>query len=266
MKDLWVPVSGAIAQQRKVETIANNLANANTPGFKKDEVSFKEHLTVLEHGYSDIDIPNKDWKPSDFYHSYGSENAKVEVDGSYTIHEQGQLAATGNKLDFAINGQGFFELLTPYGIRYTRNGSFNLSPDGYLINNQGYHVLSNKPVENPKDRLIQISTPNIGVNAQGEIFDKGLKTNQLSIASFKDVHALKKQGQGLFVNKDEANKIDKFNEKILVKQGFIEQSNVNAIREMSKLIQAHRQFESIQNVIKAYDNISSKAVNEISRF
>lgn len=266
MKELWVPVSGAIAQQRKVETIANNLANANTPGFKKDDVSFKEHLTVLEHGYSDIDVPSKDWKPEDFYHSYGAEHAKVEVDGSYTIHEQGALAPTGNRLDFGINGQAFFEVLTPFGVRYTRDGSFNLSPEGFLINNSGHYVLSNNPSENPKDRLIKISSPNIGVNAQGAIFEKGAQTSQMSIVSFKDIHALKKQGTGLYINKYPNNKQPTQDEKVIVKQGFIEQSNVNAIKEMSNLIQAHRQFESIQNVIKAYDNISSKAVNEISRF
>ena len=63
MKDLWVPLSGAISQQRKIDTLANNIANANTPGFKKDHLSFKEHLTVLEKGHQDIDLPNKEFKP-----------------------------------------------------------------------------------------------------------------------------------------------------------------------------------------------------------
>lgn len=266
MKDLWVPVSGAIAQQRKVETIANNLANANTPGFKKDEVSFKEHLTVLEKGYDDIDVPDKEFQPKDFYHSYGTEHSKVEVDGSYTIHEQGALNPTGNRLDFAINGEGFFEVLTPFGVRYTRNGSFNLSPEGHIVTNQGHYLLSSRPAENPKDRLIKVSNSNIGVNIQGEVFDKGAKIDQFSVSKFKDVHALKKQGEGLYINKYPGNLLGQANSKTFVKQGFIEQSNVNAIKEMSHLIQAHRNFESIQNVIKAYDNISSKAVNEISRF
>ena len=91
MKNIWVPLSGEIAQQRKVETIANNIANANTPGFKKDRLTFKEHLTALDKGLEDIDIPREDWSPEDFYKSQGAQNSHVKVDGSYTVHEQGRL-------------------------------------------------------------------------------------------------------------------------------------------------------------------------------
>ena len=94
MRELWVPLSGAIAQQRQVETIANNVANANTPGFKKEQVVFKEYLAALEKPDAQIDLPQKEWKPEDFYRSYNSEDAFVKVDGTYTLHEQGQLAPT----------------------------------------------------------------------------------------------------------------------------------------------------------------------------
>ena len=113
MKELWVPLSGAIAQQRKVETIANNVANANTPAFKKDQITFKEYIKTLEKGYDDIDIPNKEWAPEDFYHSYGAESAKVEVDASYTDFSQGQLSPSGNPLDVGLRGKGFLEVLDP---------------------------------------------------------------------------------------------------------------------------------------------------------
>ena len=83
MKELWVPLSGALAQQKRVETIANNVANANTPAFKRDQAVFKEHLTAYEKG-TDIDLPNKEWAPEDFYRSYGAEKANVKVDGTYT--------------------------------------------------------------------------------------------------------------------------------------------------------------------------------------
>ena len=89
-------MSGAIAQQRNVETIANNVANAQTPGFKKDQLAFKEYLSAFEKGVHDIDLPNKEWSPEDFYHSYGAEQGHVRVDGSYTMHSQGQLTPTGN--------------------------------------------------------------------------------------------------------------------------------------------------------------------------
>lgn len=141
MREIWVPISGAIAQQRNVEQIANNVANANTPGFKKDKVVFKEYLAALEKGAEDVDLPQRDWKPEDFYRSNGVEDSFVKVDGTYTMHEQGQLTPTGNSFDFALNGQGFFEVLTPQGVRYTRKGNFTINAEGKLVTDQGFSIL-----------------------------------------------------------------------------------------------------------------------------
>ena len=141
MKNLWVPVSGALAQQKKVEVIANNVANAGTTGYKKDEIVFGEHLTAYNKG-KDIHLPQKEWSPGDFYHTHGAENAKVKVSGTYTDFQSGQLKATGNPLDIGLKGSGFFELLTKNGIRYTRNGIFSLTPDRQLVTSQGDFVLS----------------------------------------------------------------------------------------------------------------------------
>lgn len=275
MRELWVPISGAIAQQKKVETIANNVANANTAGFKRDQLVFKEYLTALDKGHDPIDLPNKEFAPRDFYHSYGAESAKVKVDGSYTDHSQGQLTPTGNHFDFGLHGNGFFEVLSPSGIRYTRQGNFTLDSQGRLVTSQGYPVLSKLTDEQlasqeppqPEERFITIGNHRPTINLQGEIFVAGNQVNDLSIVEFQDIHALKKQGQNLFINENLSNRIPN-NEKnqTAVHQGFIEQSNVNAVREMSDLIKAHRGFESIQRVIQTYDDISSKGVNEISRF
>jgi flagellar basal-body rod protein FlgG len=281
LKDLWVPLSGAIAQQRNVETIANNVANANTPGFKKDQLAFKEYLKVLEKGLEDINLPRREWSPDEFYHSQGAEKAQVKIDGTYTNHQQGQLSPTGNHLDFALHGKGFFEILTPNGIRYSRRGTFTLNNQGQLVTSQGHPVLSqldlaaienageNAPdqIANPQNRIIQFPL-NIGkptINLQGEIFGNGQKVADLSIVEFNDIHALRKEGQSNFINKDFKN-INVDPPKTAVHQGFVEQSNVNAVQEMSALIKANRHFESIQKVIKAYDQISGKSVNDISRF
>lgn len=276
LKDLWVPVSGAIAQQRQVEAIANNIANVNTAGFKKDRLAFREYLTEIEKGTTDINLPHKEWAPEDFYKSYGAENAFVEINGSYTDHQQGQLVPTKNPLDVAIQGDGFFEVLTPNGIRYTRRGNFSLSSDGSVVTNQGYPVLNKMNNGNlaqaspdqlpaPQDRSIKVSSPvHISINAQGEIFLKDQIVGKLSVVEFKDVHALKKEGETYFQNEHIENRTEAT--KSTIYQGFVEQSNVNAVEEMSSLIKANRQFESIQRVIKAYDNIASKEVNEISKF
>ncbi len=277
MRELWVPLSGAIAQQKNVETIANNVANANTPGFKKDQVVFKEYLAALERPNQDVDLPKKEWKPEDFYRSYNAEDSFVKVDGSYTLHEQGQLSPTGNSFDNALNGPGFFEVLTPNGIRYSRKGSFSISNDGKLVTDQGYHVLSKDapPIAGtdgvmtlattPESRVINVGNSKFSISLEGEVFSGDNKVANLALTEFNDIHALKKEGNSLFINQDQTNvKIGDL--KTSVHQGFIEQSNVNAVAEMSNLINANRNFETIQRAIKTYDNISSKAVNEISKF
>jgi len=277
LRELWVPLSGAIAQQRNVETIANNVANANTPGFKKEQVVFKEYLAALEKGDQEIDLPQKEFKPEDFYRSYNSEDSFVKVDGTYTLHEQGQLTPTGNSFDNALNGPGFFEVLTPNGVRYSRKGSMSINNEGKLVTDQGYYVLSKDapPVAgpdgkmnlatSPESRVINVGNSKFTISLDGEVYSGDNKVGNLALTEFNDIHALKKEGNSLYINPDQANvKIGDL--KTSVHQGFVEQSNVNAISEMSNLINANRNFESIQRAIKTYDNISSKAVNEISKF
>lgn len=265
LRDLWVPISGAIAQQRQVETIANNVANANTPGFKKDKIIFKEYLETAEKGLDDIDLPNKEWKPEDFNRTYGAERSFVKVDGTYTDHEQGQLTPTNNPLDVALNGPGMFEVLTPNGVRYTRRGTFTISPQGKLVTDQGFLVLAKSTGStDPNSRTITLPDGKVNISMEGEISGKDGKIADLSLSEFKDQNALRKEGNSLFSNPDIANA--QIAQKTATHQGFVEQSNVNAIEEMSALINANRNFESIQKVIKAYDSMSSKAVNDIPRF
>lgn len=268
-----MPLSGQIAQQRKVEAIANNIANANTAGFKKDQLAFKEHLTAFSKPSEIIDLPRKEWNPDDFYRSQGGENAFVKVDGSYTDFEQGSLNPTNNPLDFALTGKGFFEVLTPNGIRYTRNGSFSLGKNGELLTAQGFRLLGkSSPLENnteaPLDNTVEariIKLPKarqITVSTSGEIYSKSTKIGDISIVEFKDLHALKKQGQSLFIN-NSAENVKKEANATLVRQNFIEGSNVNAIQEMSELIKAHRHFENIQKAINTYDQISGSISNDL---
>ncbi len=280
MKNIWVPLSGQVAQQRKVETIANNVANANTVGFKKDQLVFKEHLTALTRGIDDIDIPRKEFSPADFYHTQGAENAMVAVDGGFTIFEQGTLIPTSNPLDLALKGDGFFEVLTPTGVRFTRKGNFSLNREGELVTDQGYRLLSalSVPEETlrdpasaasipaPEDRVMRIpANAKLSFTDDGEILTRDGTVGKISVVEVKDKHALRKEGNSLFITPDEGNLV-RTNLKTTVNQGFLEGSNVNAIEEMSELIKAHRHFESIQKAINAYDQISGKAANEVGKF
>lgn len=264
----------------KVETIANNVANANTIGFKKDQLVFKEHLTALTKGLDDIDIPRKEFSPADFYHTQGAENAMVAVDGSYTVHDQGQLIPTNNQLDLALKGEGFIEVLTPTGIRFTRKGNLTLNKDSELVTEHGFKVLSALEIDAkqlrepasagavppPEQRVIKVPTnTQITFSQEGEILTKTGALGKLSVIELNDKHALKKEGNSLYISPDETN-IIRTDIKTSVHQGFLEGSNVNAIEEMSELIKAHRHFESIQKAINTYDSISNKAANDIGKF
>lgn len=280
LKGIWVPLSGAIAQQRKVETIANNIANANTPGFKKDSLVFKEYLSRLNKGGEVVDLPRKEWRPEDFYRHEGGDKAMVKVAGSYTDFAQGQMSATGNPFDLAINGNGMFEVLTPNGVRYTRRGNLSVSQDGLLVTDQGFPVLSGiskAQLESqgrdssasyntdPASRAIQITGGKLSITNSGEIFQDGQPTGQLAVVEFNDINLLKKEGHSLYINNNNNNlKIEDIQS--TVHQGFMEESNVNAIAEMSELIKANRHFESIQRAIKTYDQVSGRAVNDILKF
>jgi flagellar basal-body rod protein FlgF len=280
MKNIWVPLSGQVAQQRKVETIANNVANANTVGFKKDQLVFKEHLTALTSGVEDIHIPRKEFSPADFYHTDGAENAMVSVDGSFTVFEQGNMIPTSNPLDLALKGEGFIEVLSPHGVRFTRKGNLSLSRDGELVTDQGFKVLSalnitdellrapasSDNLPSPEERILKVpGNTKLTFTSDGEILTKDGIVGKISVIEFKDKHALKKEGNSIFISPDEKN-INRTNIQTTVNQGFLEGSNVNAIEEMSELIKAHRHFESIQKAINAYDQISGKAANEIGKF
>ncbi len=280
MSNIWVPLSGQVAQQQKVETIANNVANANTVGFKKDQLVFKEHLTALTKGVEDIDIPRKEFSPADFYHTQGAENAMVAVDGSFTVFEQGQFIPTQNPLDVALKGEGFIEVLTPNGVRFTRKGNFSINKDGELVTDQGNRVLtalnvspealrepaSAAGIPKPEERVVRIPTnTKITINLEGEVLTRDGIINKLSVVEFVDQHALKKEGNALYITPDEAN-IKRSDIRTTVNQGFLEGSNVNAIEEMSELIKAHRHFEAIQKAINAYDSMAGKAANEIGKF
>ena len=201
MKELWVPLSAAIARQNQVDTIAN-IANVNTPGLK---ITAFRNLQVQEKGLSDIDLPNKTWSPDDFYRTHGNENAQVKIDGTFTDFDQGSLTPTNGPLDLGIQGKGFFEIRTPQGLRYTRRGNFSISNEGKLTTDQGFPVV--RKLNSPDENVLDITIPNakISINEKGEIYAANNLVGQISVVEFNDIHALQKENHSLFINPEEEN-------------------------------------------------------------
>jgi flagellar basal-body rod protein FlgG len=284
MKGIWSAVSGAEAQTKKLETISNNLANVDTNGFKKDSVTFKEHLTAITKPENEvIDIPRREFELKDFYHHHGNDKSLVEVNGTYTNHSQGHMTPTGNPTDVALEGDGFIEVLTPRGIRFTRAGNLKISGDGKLVTLDGDPILSKEdpvafselggedvPEEiaissiPPSARMIFVENKGkLQINPDGKIFQGGRELASLSIVEFQNNHQLKKDGSGLYINPREQNVL-KEAVKTRVHQGFLEGSNVNPIAEMSEMIKTNRLFETLNKVIKSFDGMEQKA-EEISK-
>ena len=265
-KGIYTAVSGAMAQSAKLDTIANNLANVNTPGFKRDSQIFREYLTAYEKEPGTITVPRVPASIESFYDMQGGDKSYVDTAGTFTDFTQGGLRQTGNPLDLAIDGKGFFEVATPDGVKLTRSGSFSIDSDGRLVTKQGYPVLSEgSPGQDPASRQIRFSDSNVQIGESGAIFQAGQNLGKLSIIEVGNRDALQKIGQNLYTFKDTINPEVTVPTNAKVQQGMIETSNVNVVREMTDMIAATRTFESTQKAIQAYDQMAGKAVNDVPK-
>lgn len=225
-------VVGMFRQEKRYDLIANNLGNVQTAGYKKDVPVFQKILS--EALLSPMDDP-------------------VE---SVTIFQQGDLQATRNELDLAIEGEGFFKVKTPSGVRYTRNGNLRLNKDGVLIQSNGYPVLGS-------GREITVQGGQMHIGAEGEIWANGNNQGKIDLITFRDLKALKKEGQNLFKLETEQDEMEAKGSRI--HQGALELSNVNALEEMVRMIEAMRTSESCHKAIQVEDDMNARAVNDLAR-
>jgi len=275
-KGVYSALSGAVANEKQLESTANNIANLDTAGFKKDSPVFREYLTKLEKAETVIDIPRAIFNPSDYYHLHGNERSYVSLDDVVTDFSQGKLKMTANPLDLAIIGEGFFEINTPLGIRFTKAGNFTLDSSSRLVTLEGNQVLSERidnnedllrspasnDIDNPSNREIFIDNKNITVLPDGTIMSANQKIAKLSIVEFvKPNDSLMKAGSNLFASIE--NPIIKVNTTSSISQGYLEGSNVNPTAEMISLINTQRVFDGLNKAINTYSDMAVKA-NDLS--
>ncbi len=278
-KGLWPALSGSIAQSERLDTVANNLANVDTHGFKRDQVAFQSAMASATSAAQKEEIPRKAYTEKDFHKLDGAQSAYAVVEGTYTDFTQGRAKLTGNPLDVALEGKGFLEVLGPQGVRYTRHGSLKLSPEGMLVTTEGFPVLSPGagqtaegapvPREELMGRSIRVDTAQPGgskitITSEGRIFQGRTELGQLAISDFVDPRLLQKEGSSLFRN-DVAANLSQEASGTRVQQGMIETSNVNAVSEMVELLKATRLFEANQKVVKAYGDMEARAVNDLGK-
>jgi flagellar basal-body rod protein FlgF len=302
---MWTAASGAAAQSQAVDMVANNLANSDTLGFKKDAPTFKEYLTNVERDHGTVDIPRGAIKDKELYPLDGRDQSFVIVDGTYTNFKQGPLKVTQAPLDVALDGPGFLEVSTPAGIRYTRQGSLKLAQDGRLVTSDGNPVLAASPGGLAAAPLASAQQGQGGLATQGGVAagrtpaDIAAARSAASASASARFINLQDRGTNLNINQqgeiyagtDLVGKLsvvefqnpavlrknagglfdngDPANAQsasnTLVHQGMIEASNVNPVEEMTNLIKANRLFEQDLKAMRTYGELLGKEANDIGK-
>lgn len=255
IRGLYTSGWSMLALNKKMDVLANNLANVSTNGYKKDTVVLEGFPKLLAQRLYDNTDKIAGGVP------VGDLSFSNDVGEVYTYFQQGVLLKTDNPLDISIKDEGnaFFCVAVPeedtFREFYTRDGSFNLNSNGQLITNRGYFVLG-------ENGVIQLSGDNFLVDDDGIITQNGQTVDKLLIKQFEDPHTLVKSGENL-LSPTEASVEEGFSGRVI--QNFLEQSNVDSVREMVDMISLMRSYEANQRVITAMDGTLDKAVNEVGR-
>ncbi|MDG4475843.1 flagellar basal-body rod protein FlgF [Thiovibrio frasassiensis] len=224
-------VETLINQEQRLNQVSNNLANVDTPGFKKETVTFDEML-------------------------YQANRSRQRVGKGLrinTVQEQGVVQKTDAPLDLAISGDGFFRVETPAGERYTRAGNFQRNNEGVLVTANGYPVLGD-------GGPITINGNKVNIARDGNVFVDGIKVDRLSVNTV-DPLGLKKEGENLFRLVEGA--AVETPESVQILQGHLEKSNVNTVTEMTEMIDLYRAYEGQQKMIRAVDDLDDLAVRRV---
>lgn len=234
-----ISLSRQIALQRQMDVVANNMANINTSGYKNVDILFEEYVMPTAR--------HKDFKALDQPLSFTQDWATIDNFAS------GSIELTGNELDMAIQGEGFFVVQTPGGERYTRNGSFQLNQRGELVTSEGFNVLADGGFLTfaPEETGIVVTKDGRVSTSQG---DKGI----LRIAEFDDPQSLKREGDTMFSGENPIYD----NQSSLVHMA-IERSNVSGVGEMTEMIRVTRAYTSMANLQQKQDELRRNAIKRL---
>ncbi|MBF0141402.1 MAG: flagellar basal-body rod protein FlgF [Magnetococcales bacterium] len=263
----WAAVNGALRTEMRMDVLANNLANVNTTGYKESDITFDSYLTHA--GPEQFPMPHDSFLglkgPGDIPFPFSSPATNAlpvtypAAPSTVTKNIQGPLQMTGNPLDVAIEGDGFFVVNTPQGRRYTRDGSFNINEAGELVTKAGFQVLSEGggPIIPGSDTL--------GI-AQDGTLTSGNKSGNMGrlLRVGLPEQALKRAGQNVF-EAPQNQEIPLVDAKGGFHQGYLEGSNANVVRGMTQMIDANRAFESYMKAIQTLDGMDAQVTNQVGR-
>ncbi len=280
IRGLYTGASGMVAQMHRMDALANNIANVDVTGYKKDTSVSKAFPQMLLRRMSDDGLYRFPFGSIDVAPVIGTLGTGVEYNESYTVFSQGALKQTENPFDLALQGKGFFSVDVDGVEKYTRNGTFLINSDGTLVTKDGHPVLGEKGeihlkknnfVIDQKGNVYQNASfaddPNRLVSMRENEWDKLELVDKLKIVDFKRPRYLKKEGTSFYRSTEESGKaeIKATGTDTKVLQGFLESSNVNPVTEMVAMIQVNRAYEANQKVIQTQDSLTGRILNDVLR-
>ncbi|MDE6886153.1 MAG: flagellar hook-basal body protein [Helicobacteraceae bacterium] len=265
---------GMVTQFNRLDVISNNLANTNTNGFKRDDVVIGDFMRLYEEFKHELPLKNHTREASKFLNR--TLNRVPIVVEEYSDMNIGNFERTENPLDLALkNKNAFFAIQTPNGVRYTRDGAFELNNNGILVNKQGFPVLSREGIDESGFININLSSNNVEINKNGDIFIRELtnadignseQIGSIAVVSFINPNYLKKVGNNLYeIPLERVNERQNINDSDVVESGFIEKSNINPIYEMTALITTNRLVDIYSKVLKTFqEDLNTEAINKLA--
>ncbi len=260
IEGLFISASGMLPKSAHHETIANNMANSEVPGFKRDSLFMREMGEARKRMSGDY----PEWRLN-------------RLEGNWTDFSQGQLKQTSSMYDFALSGKGFFAIETPEGVQYTRNGTFSRNNQGTLVTPLGYPVLDEGG--NQIDIPVTFTEPIVDASGilrgRDELIGVDQVLGRLQVVDFPALYdenlkaqtpfqpVLNKGGNGYFI--PQPGTLQQPSEEYEVVQGFLEEGNVEVVLEMVKMIDIYRSYEADQRAIQVQDETLNRAVNDVGR-
>ena len=284
VRGLFTAASGMTAQQHRMDAVANNMANVDTNGYKRDTAVHKAFPEMLLRRMNEevvrVPIRAQSIGSVDNAPVVGRLGTGVEQNEVYTVFEQGPMKQTDNPFDMALEGEGFFVVDTPFGERYTRNGGFFLGPEGLLVTKDGFPVLG-------EDGPITVKLNNFYIDQDGRVFrnqafaddpnrlvtmrenewEDTVEVDRLRLVNVRNPRYLRKQGGSLWNTTWESGsaEIVEGGERPRVHQRFVEAANVNIVTEMVQMIEVNRAYEANQKVIQAHDDSTGRLLSTVMR-
>lgn len=251
VKGLYTTYTGMVHQQYRLDVVSNNLANATTTGYKAEGCTTQSFDEVYG-------VKTKDATVGRLNQRIGKLSLGAKIGETYRDWNQGPFIRTESKYDFALGGKGFFQIsfTNKAGVEstlYTRDGSFQMNSEGYLVTKDGDYVLGEGgPIQLPTN------IDELEVDELGNLFADGQFVDRFALVDFEDYNYLEKYGENMYRTVDGATETES---QASVTQGYLEGSNINVVSEMVNMITIAREFESGQKVMNTVDEMLGKMVN-----